>query len=247
MKPTIAYVAQFFPYLTETFVYREVEALRQQGFNIITLANRTPEPNKLSAESKRFMVDTTYVFPLQILPFIWAHLFMLVIYPLKYVKTFWRVTVKRGEKPKNRIRTLGHFAGAVFLAYQTRNAGVEHVHAHFSVNAATIGLVISDLLDTTFSFTVHNNIFTDRLILKEKLKAAEFIVAISEFSRDYLLTYAPQLPNLDKKFHIVHCGISPEQFDRNNGFSRNDPPMIFSVSNHAERKGYPFWWKRVNY
>ncbi len=240
MRPTIVYVAQFFPYLTETFVYREVEALRQNGFKVITVANRTPEPAKLSEESIDFMADTTYVFPIQWGKFILAHLAMLAGRPIQYLKTFASVNFRRNEKLRNRIRTLGHFAGGVYLAHQVQDSGAQHVHAHFSVNAATIGMVMADFLGVGFSFTVHNNIFTDQLILKKKLKAADFIVSISEFSKQYLLDFAPEQRDLEKKFHIVHCGISPESFERKNGFASSEIPLVFSVSNHAERKGYPY-------
>lgn len=238
-KPTIAYIAQFFPILTETFVYREVNALRKQGYNVVTLSNRTPDTRKLSQESLVLMENTEYVFPLKLIPFIVAHLYFILRCPKRYFSTLWTVMSQPNESWDNRRRTLGHFGGGVYLAHRARDTGIQHLHAHFSVNAATLGLVITRLLDISYSFTVHNNIFTDRLILREKLRAAKFIISISEYSRRFLIDYAPELNDLADKISIVHCGIEPEQFVPARKVSAEKPPHIVSLSSLTERKGMP--------
>ena len=144
-----------------------------------------------------------------------------------------------GESWDNRRRTIGHFGGGVYLAYRHREREIQHIHAHFSVNAATLGLVIARLLNISYSFTVHNNIFTDRLILREKLRAAKFIISISEYSRRFLIDYAPELDDLADKISIVHCGIEPDQFVPEREISTNELPHIVSLSSLAERKGMP--------
>ncbi len=244
-KPTIAYVAQFFPILTETFVYREVNALRERGFDVVTLSNRTPEVAKLSEESVGLMDSTEYVFPIKPLAFILAHLYFAIFAPGRYFGTLMHVMLQRNESMANRVRTFGHFGGGVYLAYQVRKRGLSHIHAHFAVNAATIGLVVSRLLNIGYSLTVHNNIFTDQLILRSKLKAAKFIVSISEYSKQYLLDFAPDIRGLAEKIDIVHCGISADSFQREltyqNGVS-DDPqykPHLVSLSSFAQRKGMP--------
>ena len=240
-RPTIAYIAQFFPILTETFVYREVNALREQGYDVVTLANRTPDMNKLSQESLVLMDTTEYVFPLQLFAFLFAHLYFIFNCPKQYVSTLWTVMSQQDESWDNRRRTLGHFGGGVYLAHRVRNQQIQHIHAHFSVNAATIGLVIARLLNISYSFTVHNNIFTDRLILREKLRAAKFIISISEYSRRFLVDYAPEIPDLEDKISIVRCGIAPDQFipERNISADSERPPHIVSLSSLTERKGMP--------
>jgi glycosyltransferase involved in cell wall biosynthesis len=224
--------------LTATFIYREVFALRDIGFKVVTLSNRNPDIHQLSAEARELVDTTTYVFPIHWLAMILAHLYYLLTRPLKYLGTFLFVLTRRGESRQNRVRTFLHFCGAIYLAREVQRQQVQHIHAHFSVNAATMALVIARLLGITFSFTAHNNFYTDRLILKEKLREARFIVAISEHARDYLLDLAPG-ENLRDKFHVVHCGISMEKFSPPAHKPFNQPPLIFTVSQFAERKGYP--------
>ena len=200
---TIAYVTQTFPALTQTFVYRETLALEGRGFNIMTCAIWKPDTDSLSQESRHLVDRSFYVFPISWFRFFVAHLYFLLTRPIKYVGTLLFVLTRKGERAKNRLRTLFHFSEAVYLAPEVGKRHVVHVHAHFTINAATVALVLSRLLGISFSFTAHNDFFTDRILLKDKVQEARFIVAISEFSKQLLnrLVQGEQ-----HKIHVVHCG-----------------------------------------
>jgi len=245
MKPStkrqsipIAYITQSFPALTITFIYREIFALGRQGFDIATYAIWQPIRERLSQESRHLVDDTHYVFPLSWPKFLFRHLYFLLAHPIKYTSTALFVLTRRGESPKNRVRTLFHFAEAVYLAKEMKTQGIKHIHAHFTINAASIALIISRLLDISFSFTAHSNLFTDRLILREKTRQARFVVAIAEITRQYLIDLVSG-ENLGDKIHIVHCGLSPQEFVPPSVKPASDIPMILFVAQLAERKGAP--------
>jgi len=233
----IAYVTQSFPSLTTTFIYREVSALRDIGLDISTLAIWKPDANKLSEEAKGLVDSTVYVFPISWLPFLATHIYFLFTRPLRYFSTLLFVLTRRGETRRNRLRTFFHFCEAIFLAGEVERRGIRHIHAHFAINAATIALVLSRLLDISFSFTVHNIFFTDRILLKDKVRKARFIVAISEFSKQFLANLVPE--ENPGKIHVVHCGLSPGDFAPSNSTPANDVPVLLFVAQLAERKGAP--------
>jgi colanic acid/amylovoran biosynthesis glycosyltransferase len=235
---TIGYVAQSYPNLTQTFVYREVLALERQGFNIATFAIWKPDRDRLSQEARHLVDNTSYVFPLSWSAFLRTHVYFLVNRPGKYFGTAFFVLTRRGESIKNRLRTLFHFAEAVYLAQEMERLEIKHIHAHFTINAASIALVVSRLLDISFSFTAHNIFFINRILLKEKIREARFIVAISEFSRRFLIDLVPG-EDVGDKIHIVHCGVSPEDFSPPNPRIENDIPHLLFVAQLAERKGVP--------
>jgi colanic acid/amylovoran biosynthesis glycosyltransferase len=234
----IAYVAQSFPLLTETFVYREVEGLRCIGLRVATFATWRPAKITLSQEARHLVDRSTYVFPISWPRFLKAHLCSLSWHPLRYVGTLMFVMTRRGESLRNRLRTFFHFCEAVYLAEEMRKQQIRHIHAHFCINAATIALVASRLLDISFSFTAHNALFTDRIMLKEKIRAARFVAAISNFTRQYLLDLIPE-DHVEHKFHIVHCGISPDTFVPLDPKPVNDIPILLFVAQLCERKGAP--------
>lgn len=239
-KPlSIAYVMQTFPGLTMTFIYREVLALRRRGLDVTTCSIWRPNRDRLSPESRSLMDSTYYVFPISWSRFLWAHLYFLVTRPVRYVSAAWFVMTRRGESWKNRVRTAGHFGEAVYMAKEIERLEIDHVHAHFAINAATIALIVARLLDISFSFTAHNIFFTDRVILKEKIREALFIAAISEYSRQFLLRMVPD-QSVASKIHIVHCGVSTARFLPPDPRPVNDIPLILFVSQLAERKGTPY-------
>ena len=183
----IAYLSQFYPHLTETFVYREVLGLRARGIEVVTCACWPPDRDALSAESLPLVDETTYVFPLRPVAFVAAHVGWFARRPLRYLGTLARVTLGSSDSLRNRGFALLHFAMAVQLASGLQRRGVRHVHAQFAINAATIALVLSRLLDVPFSFTAHNLLFTKRMVLEEKIRRARFIVAISEATKRHVL------------------------------------------------------------
>lgn len=237
--PPIAYIAQGYPSLTTTFIYREVIALEQHGFGIAAFSIWKSNKDKLSAESRDLVDNASYVFPMSWPRLLKTHFYFMATCPGKYLSTALFVLTRPGESIKNRLRTLFHFVEAVYLAREMQQRSIRHIHAHFSHNNASIALVISRLLGISFSFTAHNILFTDQLILKEKIREARFIVAISEFTRRFILNLVPG-EGLEHKIHIVHCGVSPEAFVPPPTRPDHVVPELLFVAQLAERKGAPF-------
>ncbi|NBD36804.1 MAG: glycosyltransferase [Chloroflexi bacterium] len=240
VQSTVAYVSHIFPALTESFVYREVFALQERGFNIETFAIWKPDKDKLSLESRHLVDHTFYVFPLRRLDFVRAHLHFLFTRPARYVKTLFFVLTRKGESFQHRKRTFYHFCEAIYMAREMERLNVEHIHAHFAINAAAIALVISRLLDISYSFTAHNSFFIDRVLLAEKVQGARFISVISEFSRQFLMDLVPGGEEQGEKMHIIRCGLAPDDFVPPEVRPDNDVPLILFVAQLAERKGAPF-------
>jgi glycosyltransferase involved in cell wall biosynthesis len=67
--------------------------------------------------------------------------------------------------------------------------GIAHLHCHFSA-ASNIGLAINLFSNVPFSWTAHasEDIFTKPILLNEKLQQASFVVAVCDYSKNYLDT-----------------------------------------------------------
>lgn len=235
--PSIAYIAQKFPSLTSTFTYREICALREKGLEIETFSVWKPQKTELSEEARGLVDDTVYVFPLARLQFLGAHLYFLSTVPIKYMSVLLSL-LSKAETTKGKIRTLYHFGEAVYLAKVMKARHIKHIHATFAANAATLAMVISRLIGITFSFTAHAyDIFRDTLHLREKIEAASFIIAISEYNREYLSALCPGV--LKAKIHVIHCGIDLESFQPSpKKKEKGKTPLILSVGRLEEKKGF---------
>lgn len=231
----IGYILQMYPGLTMTFIYREVLALRRRGVGIDIFSVWKPKKDRISPESRPLMEGTYYLFPRSWFRFLSAHFSFFVSHPWRYISTAIFVMTRKGERMKNRLRTSFHFGEAVVIAREVEQRNIRHLHAHFSRNAASIAFIIARLLGISFSFTGHNDFFTDRILLKEKVQEARFVAVISEFSRRYLLDLCPGPAGLGKT-HLVRCGIFPGQFPPR-VLPVNKVPQILFLGQLAERKG----------
>lgn len=237
---TIGYVAQVFPHLTMTFVYREVLALRESGLDVQTFSTWKPRLTELSDEAKDLVEDTFYVFPLNWVQFLLSHARYLLTRPQRFVGTLWFCLTRKHKTLKNRLRTFYHFCEAIPLAREVERRDIKHLHVHFALNATTMAMVVSRLTDTTFSFTAHaNDIFANPILLPEKIRAARFIIAISEYNMRFLHSVVPSQRTVAKT-HLVHCGIDVLEFSPPDHRPRSDQPIILAVGRLVEKKGYPY-------
>lgn len=239
LRGPVAYVNQFFPLLTETFVYREVAALRRLGVQVVPFALRRPPPGRVSRESCHLADECVYGIPFDWPWLLAGHAHFLARKPVRYLGTLLFVLTRRGESLRNRALTLVHFVLAAGMAREMERRGVVHIHAHFSINAATIALVASRLLALPFSFTAHNLLFTQPLLLRDKVREASFVAAISQYTRRYVLSILPR-EDVAAKVHVVHCGLPADAFPVRARTPRTGAPVILFLAQLAERKGVVF-------
>jgi len=235
----LAYLCQDFPGLTYTFIYREVFALREMGWDIVTFSVWKPSLAEISAEARSLVDSTFYVFPLNVRLFLSAHFHYIFKRPLKYMSTLFYSIAQPGETLKKRLRTLGHFGQAVYLAHQMRRQKIQHIHAHFAMNAASIAMMISRLEGSSYSFTAHAfDLFTDeRLLLPVKLRTAKFIIAISNYNREFMAKLVPN-EGVEEKTFVIHCGVDPETFSPQENKQQGNCPIILSIGRLIEKKGF---------
>jgi glycosyltransferase involved in cell wall biosynthesis len=235
----IAYLSQTFPGLTT--VYREVVMLRDKGINVHTLATWPPQIENVSSEAKELVEQTFYVFPVRWVAFLKAHIIYLLTMPLVYLGTLTFVVTRPGQSLTKRRRSLLHFFQAVYLALKIKKLDIAHIHVHFAGNAATLALVVERLTGVPFSFTAHAyDIFVDQVILKEKIDAARFIIAISEYNKRFMVEYAGK-PEVADKIHVIHSGIPIADFSpETHSLPFVRPPLILTVGRLVEKKGFSF-------
>jgi glycosyltransferase involved in cell wall biosynthesis len=113
-------------------------------------------------------------------------------------------------------RYVKHFAYLMQATHFYRLAKIEdidHVHVHFATNATTVALLARQLGGPSFSFTVHGPdelLEPDTLSFSLKIEHATFVVAISQFCKEFLQAYSP--PGCDDKIVIARCGLALEEF-----------------------------------
>jgi glycosyltransferase involved in cell wall biosynthesis len=236
----LAYIIGTYPGVTTTFIDREIRVLRQWGVDLQTVSIRRPAPGvPLSAEQREVQQNTIYLLPVDWWNFIMGNLYWGLLRPLVYFGTLIYLLGRPHPSLKDWFKTSLHFAEGVYAAYLLRGQSLDRLHAHFIDRAATVALVAGRLLNLPYSVTAHaNSIYTNKVLLYEKMNEASFVVTVSEFNRSYLLDAYPGLdPN---KIHVLHPWVDMSHFQPPPTRPSHDMLRILSVGRLVEKKGHQY-------
>lgn len=209
----IAYLVNQYPAISHTFVRREIRALEREGFEIRRFTIRTTRETLIDPEDLDEFSRTRRVLdPRRCLL---GLLERAVRHPLRFcraTRTAWKAWRHSG---KGFAKHAAYLAEAAHLAMVLEREQVEHLHAHFGTNPATIALLAHELGGPPYSFTVHGPDEFDRPdqeLLGQKIRESRFVVGISSFGRSQLQRWCDveHWPRIE----VVHCGLSEDFLQR---------------------------------
>ena len=227
MIPRFAYLFERFPSFTQTFCYREVAEMVRQAGTVPVYSIRRPQdlPADCPPETA---ARVQYLPEAADLGREMRTSRMLGRYPWPVI---WQIR-NWGKRPgKSRLLE------AAWLGPKLRAEGVRHIHTHFAGIAARTAWWSKKFYGIPFSFTGHaNDMFcaTDSPVsLTDLVGEAEFVVAVSDFSRDWLCR---RCPGHEGKIHRIYNGMDLDiipEVSRPHG-----APVVVSVGRYIEKKGF---------
>ena len=232
----LAYLGRILPVISETFVVREIVALRRLGLSVQVFSLHPPETGVCHPEAPDLAREVKVLIqPLN--PLFWlTHLWFALRFPGRYFHCLAAYVLTADEPYKSRRRCLSYFMVAPFAAWRLRRAGIQHLHAHFANAPASVALMAAALAGISFSFTAHAyDIFIDKLLLPAKLAAAAFVACESRYNRRYLQEQYPKarLEHLE----VVRSGLDTARFCPH-PHPQGIPPGIIAVGRLVETKGF---------
>lgn len=196
----LACLARNLPAVEETFVLREITALRRLGLRIKAFSLRQPDASVHPPEAPGLDSEVEILVQPRN-PLFWlAHLFFALRFPRRYFHCLYAYVLIADGTWQSRHRSLSYFIVAPFAAWRLGRSGIKHLHAHFANAATSVALMAATLAGISFSFTAHAfDIFIDKLLLPAKLSAAAFVACISQYNVRYLREHYPEA----EKAHLV--------------------------------------------
>ena len=214
-KIQIAYLISRYPAISHTFILREIRQLRHLGFEIIVASiNATDrDSSQLTSEEREEMNHTFYIKPAGIIGAARAHFYTLMTQPLRYIKGLI-FALRLGQWDLKKI-LYGwfYFIEAVMVGYWMRQQQYSHLHVHFGMASATVGLIAKHTFPIHLSLTIHGpDEFYDvpSNYLAKKILYADFICCISHFASSQLMMLSP--PSEWSKLEISPLGVDPNIF-----------------------------------
>jgi colanic acid/amylovoran biosynthesis glycosyltransferase len=232
----IAYLINQYPKVTHSFIRREILALEQHGFDILRIAMRgwddeiVDEADILERKRTRYLLrDGSW-------PLLLAAARMLATRPIHFSRAF-RLACSMSRHAERPLPVhLIYLAEACRMVFWLREEATEHVHAHFGTNSAEVAMLVNALGGPPWSFTVHGPEEFDKALcigLAEKIKRAEFVVAVCSYGRSQLCRLADYA--LWPKIHVVHCGLDTSFITAESAPSLNR--RLVCVGRLSEQKG----------
>lgn len=211
----VAYLTSEYPGISHTFIFREVQALRREGFTVHTASIRRPAHlERMTPQEREDAGRTLYVKDTPIGRIFAAHWRLLNRAPLSHLRMLRKAVFFGLRGPGSLVKGIGYFAEAgVLLDWMHHEARVNHIHVHFGNPAATVAMIAGAFGTVQFSMSVHGpDIFYDvnANLLPEKVTHARMVRCISYFCCSQLMRLVPH--TLWSKFHIVRCGVDPDRY-----------------------------------
>jgi glycosyltransferase involved in cell wall biosynthesis len=238
----VAYIMSRFPKLTETFILYEMLAMQKRGIQIEVYPLLREQIEVMHPEAKPF-VEAAHYQPFISLAIIRANLYFLLKKPRVYLGTLWTLLRRNWGSFNFFTGVLGIFPKVALFAYQMASQNIDHVHAHFASHPAAAGFMIQRLVGIPYSFTAHgSDLHRDRHMLCEKVAQAEFVVAISSYNKELILSECKG--NDQEKVKVIHCGVDTEVFrprSTETPFEKGENPfMILCIGTLHEVKGQAY-------
>jgi colanic acid/amylovoran biosynthesis glycosyltransferase len=204
----IAYLVSRFPSLSETFVLRELDAVAAQPDMALSLYALFPP----AAEDAVHPAAAPWLERLRrprAAEGIRAAGWWLAREPGRLLGVLGTVAAEYAREPRVLPRALVATVLATAHARRLRADGAEHVHAHFATYPALAAWTAWRLAGIPYSFTAHaHDLFVHQAMLARKADDAEFVVAISDYNRRFILDHADgRAPAVE----LVHCGVDPSR------------------------------------
>ncbi|WP_233268239.1 glycosyltransferase family 4 protein [Pantoea sp. BAV 3049] len=224
----VGYVLKRYPRFSETFVVNEILAHERAGMAIdifalgpVMEAHFQHDIGAVRAPVSRLPEKQRNV----------EHYWALVSEALEKLPGLAR---KLEEERQNSVHDL---ALAMHIALAVQAGNIQHLHAHFATQAATVARLAAKFSGISWSFTAHAKDIYYRydgdIFLQRKIDDADHIVTVSDYNLNWLRReYSPE----PHKISRIYNGLDLRQFPWSSPYRR--PPKIVAAGRLVAKKGF---------
>jgi colanic acid/amylovoran biosynthesis glycosyltransferase len=208
----IAYLVSRYPAVSHTFIQREIQHLRLYGFSISVASINEPDiyPHQFLSIDEEEQKTTFYIKKQRKGKIFKDVLLTIFTRPFSFIKGLNLVFHLGGFNLKLLIYHFFYLIEAIVLGQWMLKLEIKHLHVHFANPAANVAMLLSKIYSMTYSMTVHGpDEFYDVTLncLNEKIKRAQFIFCISNYTKSQLMRLSPS--KTWGKLELVRLGIDP--------------------------------------
>lgn len=232
----IGYLINQYPSISHSFIRREIEALERRGVEVARYSIRSSQNGAIAAEDRREAGLTRRIVGAPPTALVAAMTASVLARPLGSFRALLAALRLGVRSESGLLRHVFYAAEALVVASWMRAAKLDHLHAHFGTNSATVAMLAADINGATFSMTVHGPEEFDKpdlIALPEKIRRAALTIGVSSFGVAQLRRLVAQ--ERWDRIRVAHCGV--EQSFHEGDIAPPDGETFVCVGRLCEQKG----------
>jgi len=211
----MGYLVSRYPAVSHTFILREVEQLRRQGFVIETASINPPDqaPGDMPPAERAAAATTYYVKRDGVAGALCAHVRALLRRPGAWATGLAYALRLGGTDPRRAAICLAYFTEALMVGRWMEDRNLPHLHVHFATAAANVGLFVKKVFGTSLSLMIHGPDEFDDVRgqwLPEKIACADFLFCIGAFARSQAMRLSD--PSHWEKMDVARLGVDTARY-----------------------------------
>lgn len=236
--PNIAFVLLWFPLSSETFIFREICALRSMGMSIGVYTLYGKSLKGCSEKMREYSGPVCRLGVKSIFKIGAAFFRALKKEPRKVVRLMRKGLFRRMRNLESLGENIWSFMAGFYLAEKFRADHIQHIHSGWANGPATAAWVASRMSGIPFSFTGRaGDIYPEDGILREKAADALFIRTNNAANTHWLSSFCP--PDQQSKVKLVYNSFSFSNKAPRGKSSFKAPYRILAVGRFVRTKGFP--------
>lgn len=234
----IAYVLLWFPLASETFIFREVAALRKMGLPIHVY---TMYGKALKGCSKEMLAHNGPIFRMgvtSLFQILGAFIRALWQNPAMVCNLLGKGLFRKMRNLEAQCENIWCFFAGFLLAEKCKQSNIALIHASWANGPATAAWIASSLSGIPFAFTGRaGDIYPQDGILPEKIAGAKFVRTNNSANVTWLSSFCA--PTDTGKIFLIYNNL-PSGGCTLKSIARPRPPYkILAVGRFARTKGFP--------
>jgi glycosyltransferase involved in cell wall biosynthesis len=230
-----AFVLGPFPVVSQTFIYRELDSMRDLGLDVqvISTGPRKPEDKRFTrmlTEVQRSALYLDYRSVYELASVATRLASPRVLSTMRWMMRFPHRTPAKRSRAAAAVLVAAHFAPAL------AERGVRYVHSQFAGFQTEIAMSLAKLLGISYGCTWHAyGIYKDRNILKEKIAGAQTVMTCTRYNETHLRTLCP---DAGARIQLAYHGLDLDRLPEPSALSDSSAPIILAVGRFVAKKGF---------
>ena len=244
----IAFIFVVFPWITETFILREILQLQKLGVHPEIFSLQSPPANRIIHPEAASLAKQTHYSPFFFSWHLWSsHLYYLRHCPVRYLGLLARLISGSVKQPVLLAKTLAIFPKCVNFARIAQKLKIQHIHSVYAAHSATCAMIMAELTEIPCSTSSDQyDLVVETALHPQKLSKAQFVRTISNFNVKLIENRYGK--DIRYKTHVIYRGIDLQRYrSRQNSFgAKTDSTFnILCVAALEPKKGHCFLLEAV--